>query len=102
MTDLLRMKRAYHLAEFGMLFLRTSWLHCICICNISQIKIASSRACTEEQLYRYLLKLPPLQHMQSTSLVDIDHDPMATCWCSYKVIEGDPNLVTRFRSHPLF
>lgn len=107
-AEILRLRRACLLVEFGMLFLQTSWIHCICSCNISQLRIDANAACREEDLYRYILKIPRPGHTHPVdpsgfySSPPSGHNPSVTCWCPHKAIEGSPNLRTKFEDYPLF
>jgi len=61
--NLVKWKRAFELVEFGLLFLKTKWIHQICSCSIRQLRqsivLAADNKGTGADPYRYTLQLVP-------------------------------------------
>ena len=97
-TFLVIMKGVFQLVEFTLLFLKTTWFHCVCSCSIRQLRILIQSKDPKED-YRYTLQRPPMDHVPYSN--DIVHNSMTSCWCVHRDV-GDDSLRSRFQDHPLF
>lgn len=73
----LRLRRAFQLAEFGMLFLGTSWIHCICICNIGEIDVRTGLRC--ETSFRYTVRILPVTRPPDNLNWALPYDSLGNC-----------------------
>ncbi|KAI0965040.1 hypothetical protein F4678DRAFT_346878 [Xylaria arbuscula] len=108
---IIRAKRAFLLAEFGLLFFKTKWLRLVCSCNILQrwttafmegitadtYQFTFNCVSTENEGKSLVPKSAPAPQTSSAELAG------QTCWCAAKsLLNDDDRNLSRFAAFPLF
>mgnify|MGYP005989300535 CR=1 FL=1 len=105
--NIIKMRRAFQLAEFGLVFFKTTWIRSVCSCNIHQFETAST---TQDdppyELYRFTLQLlsPNRSHVYPQQVAESSENGVAgipPCWCRIKSAEDD-SIPPHIRDFPFF
>ncbi|KAI3325055.1 hypothetical protein HD806DRAFT_491829 [Xylariaceae sp. AK1471] len=96
---IIRAHRALQIAEFGLLFFKTTWIGSLCSCTVREMRVTSKNEQDEDEAL-YILTLRRL----TQDAFDVPEAPVGECWCRFKAAgNGDDNTVLRLiRQFPLF
>ena len=98
LPEIVRIKLALDLTQFGLLFFKTDWIHTLDRCNVHGLKITSSRVeDPDEELYKFTLKCPNPDKPKYSA----DHPNDPPCWCTIR--DGTYDYVSgALKDYPLF
>ncbi|KAK4175871.1 hypothetical protein QBC36DRAFT_346756 [Triangularia setosa] len=110
-----KMKRAFHISEFCLLFFKSSWMKWICSCNIQEYDLASLDTTTQSTIpvdrqYLFALKrmgkensdVPPVAANGLGAGAAVTLQP---CWCQMKCSPDaarDGSVASNLKKYPLF
>ncbi|KAI1293901.1 hypothetical protein F5Y03DRAFT_373881 [Xylaria venustula] len=93
----LRIKRAHRalqIADFGLLFLKTTWIGSLCSCTVGEIPVTAGDQAACHLTLRCLIQDAP----------SIPTDPVDGCWCRFKAAgnNGGAAILELLQRFPLF
>ncbi|KAK4644286.1 hypothetical protein QC761_303370 [Podospora bellae-mahoneyi] len=115
-----KMKRAFHISEFCLLFFKSKWMSWVCSCNIQEYDLSSLDTTTNstflvDQRYLFAVKglssddkdVPPAACAAAPATPNGSGNGTATlkpCWCQSKLSDDpkDKNVASSLQRYPLF
>ncbi|KAH8879219.1 hypothetical protein GQ53DRAFT_855213 [Thozetella sp. PMI_491] len=97
--NIVKAHRALQIAEFGLLFFKTTWIKSLCSCTVREMQVTSNNERDrDEALYRLTLR------RLAQNARDVPADPVPGCWCRYKTAAGEDGgaLIALMEQFPLF
>ncbi|KAI2633020.1 hypothetical protein GGS26DRAFT_590616 [Hypomontagnella submonticulosa] len=96
---MIKAHRALQIAEFGLLFFKTTWIRSLCSCTVHEMRVTpNNELYKDEAMCRLTLK------RLTQDAPSVPGNPVDGCWCRFKTAAGtaDDAIRSLFERFPLF